>query len=103
MAADRERLKQRLPLLAYLGRHNWIARPAGTPQEFVGLCPLHRKAALPSMSTLGYSFDLALDIGLINHQGRDAFCRHVVFPCRRYGQIINLYGRSIGTAFPIPY
>ena len=43
MDADLEQLKQRLPLLAYLQRHNWTARPAGTPQEFVGLCPLHRE------------------------------------------------------------
>ena len=200
MDADLERLKQRLPLLAYLQRHNWIARPAGTPQEFVGLCPLHRESRpsfyvnacknlfychgcgrggdlirfvelflnLPfrqsiahlqqelapaagsqlleqtftfyqlqlhrysegarylaqrglhdpatieelgigyapggnlrrHLAALGYSFDLALDIGLINHQGRDAFCRRVIFPCRQHGQIINLYGRSIGTAYP---
>src|SRR5260370_7779337 len=52
------------------------------------------------LGTLGYSFDLLLDVGLINNQGRDAFCRRVIFPCRQYGQIINLYGRSIGTAFP---
>jgi DNA primase len=200
VSEDLERLKQRFPLLEYLQRHNWSARPAGTPQEFVGLCPLHRESRpsfyvnacknlfychgcgrggdlirfvelflnLPfrqsiahlqqelapaagsqlleqtvafyqlqlhrysegaryleqrglhdpatieelgigyapggnlrrHLATLGYSFDLALDIGLINHQGRDAFCRRVIFPCRQYGQIINLYGRSIGTAFP---
>jgi DNA primase len=197
---DLEQLKQRLPLLAYLQRHNWTARPAGTPQEFVGLCPLHRESRpsfyvnacknlfychgcgrggdlirfvelflnLPfrqsiahlqqeltpaagsqlleqavtfyqlqlqrysegaryleqrglqdpatieelgigyapggnlrrHLATLGYSFDLLLDMGLINNQGRDAFCRRVIFPCRQSGQIINLYGRSIGTAFP---
>ena len=38
--------------------------------------------------------------GLINSQGRDAFCRRVIFPCRQHGQIVNLYGRSIGAAFP---
>lgn len=42
MGGDLERLKQRLPLLEYLQRHNWTARPAGASQEFVGLCPLHR-------------------------------------------------------------
>jgi DNA primase len=42
MGEDLERLKQRLPLLEYLQRHNWNAHPAGTAQEFVGLCPLHR-------------------------------------------------------------
>ena len=52
------------------------------------------------LTALGYSFDLLLQIGLINSQGRDSFCRRVIFPCRQYGQILNLYGRSIGTAFP---
>src|ERR1019366_8584761 len=33
-------------------------------------------------------------------QGRDAFCHRVIFPCRQRGQIVNLYGRSIGAAFP---
>jgi DNA primase len=49
---------------------------------------------------LGYSFDLLLRTGLINHQGHDAFCRRVIFPCRQQGHVINLYGRSIGAAFP---
>lgn len=40
-----------------------------------------------------------IDTGLINPQGRDAFCRRVIFPCRQRGQIVNLYGRSIGAAF----
>ena len=48
----------------------------------------------------GYSFDLLVDTGLINAQGRDAFCRRVIFPCRHHGQIVNFYGRSIGRAFP---
>jgi hypothetical protein len=64
----------------------------------IGYAPggnLHRHLA-----TLGYSFESLLDIGLINTQGRDAFCGRVIFPCRRHGQVINLYGRSVGTAFP---
>jgi DNA primase len=52
------------------------------------------------LADFGYSFDLLLDTGLINSQGRDAFCRRVIFPCRQHGHIINLYGRSIGAAFP---
>jgi DNA primase len=48
----------------------------------------------------GYSFDWLLDQGLIHHPGRDSFCRRVIFPCRQRGQIVNLYGRSIGAAFP---
>jgi len=52
------------------------------------------------LAALGYSLDLLLDTGLINHQGRDAFCRRVIFPCRQQNQVVNLYGRSIGAAFP---
>ena len=52
------------------------------------------------LAALGYSFDLLLDSGLISSQGRDAFCHRVIFPCRQHGQIVNLYGRSIGAAFP---
>jgi DNA primase len=48
----------------------------------------------------GYSLDFLLQIGLINSQGRDAFCRRVIFPCSQHGKIVNLYGRAIGTAFP---
>ena len=36
-----QNLKQRLPLLEYLRRRNWTARPIGSHQEYVGLCPLH--------------------------------------------------------------
>ena len=52
------------------------------------------------LAGLGYSFDLLLRVGLINSQGRDAFCRRVIFPCCQQGQVVNLYGRSIGAAFP---
>jgi DNA primase len=52
------------------------------------------------LADFGYSFDLLLDTGLINSQGRDAFCRRVIFPCRQHSQVVNLYGRSIGAAFP---
>src|SRR6266567_7595915 len=43
---------------------------------------------------------LLLHAGLIDSQGRDAFCRRVIFSCRERGQIVNFYGRSIGAAFP---
>jgi DNA primase len=200
MTHDMERLKQRIPLLEYLQRHNWKPCHAGTRQELVGLCPLHQEVRpsfyvnahknlfychgcgrggdlirfvqlflhlpfrqsvahleqelmLASASQLleqavafyqlqlhrhpeatrylerrglhdpaiieelgigyapggtlrchlagwGYPFDLLFEAGLINNQGRDAFCRRVIFPCAQHGQIVNLYGRSIGTAFP---
>ena len=52
------------------------------------------------LAAMGYSFDLLLHAGLIDSQGRDAFCRRVIFSCRERGQIVNFYGRSIGAAFP---
>src|ERR1700681_448740 len=200
MSEDLEQLKQRLPLLEYLQRHNWTGNHVGTGDEFVGLCPLHadtqpsfyinarknlfychgcnsggdlirfvelskhlsfresiahlkHEIALAAESELldttaafyqvhlqrhpeateylqgrglhdpdlvaelglgyapggnlrrhladfGYSLDLLLRAGLINSQGRDAFCRRVIFPCYQQGRVINLYGRSIGAAFP---
>jgi len=58
------------------------------------------------LASLGYSFDLLLQTGLINGQGRDAFCRRVIFPLPQHGSIVNLYGRSVAAAFPhrlLPY
>lgn len=52
------------------------------------------------LATLGYTLDALLRAGLINNQGRDAFCRRVIFPYRQQNRIVNLYGRSIGAAFP---
>jgi DNA primase len=48
----------------------------------------------------GYSFDQLLESGLVTPQGRDTFCRRVIFPLRQRGVLVNLYGRSIGAAFP---
>src|SRR5215471_7385644 len=42
MDENLERLKQRIPLLEYLQRHNWKPCRAGPRQELVGLCPLHQ-------------------------------------------------------------
>ena len=53
------------------------------------------------LTGLGYSFDLLLRTGLVGNQGRDAFCRRLIFPLRQQGRVINLYGRSIGGAFPV--
>jgi DNA primase len=204
MDPDLEQLKQHLPMLEYLQRHNWKPRRRSARQEFVGLCPLHeetrpsfyvnacknlfychgcghggdlirfvelflhvsfrqsvahlqqelasraRSAAAAELlaqtaayyqlqlhrtsdaarylerrglrdsaiieelgigyapggrlrghlTAQGYPFDLLLHTGLIDNQGRDAFCRRVIFPCRQHGRIVNLYGRSIGAAFP---
>lgn len=200
MGTDLERLKQRIPLLEYLQKHNWNPRRAVASHEFVGLCPLHPESRpsfyvnanknlfychgcgrggdlirfvqlfldLPfsqsvahleqglesdgcplllsrahaffqlqlqrypeaarylqtrglrdpaiieelgigyapggnlrrHLAGMGHSFDLLLRTGLVDHHGRDAFCRRVIFPCRENGRIVNFYGRSIGAAFP---
>jgi DNA primase catalytic core len=52
------------------------------------------------LAAQGFSCDALRDTGLISPQGRDAFCRRVIFPCRQQEHIVNLYGRSIGAAFP---
>ena len=52
------------------------------------------------LTSLGYSSDLLRKTGLMGSEGRDAFCRRVIIPCREDGRIVNLYGRSIGAAFP---
>ena len=52
------------------------------------------------LTSQGCSFDALLAAGLIGRQGCDTFCRRVTFPCRQHGHIVNLYGRSIGAAFP---
>ena len=52
------------------------------------------------LADFGYSLDLLLRAGLINSQGRDTFCRRIIFPCHQQSRVINLYGRSIGAAFP---
>jgi hypothetical protein len=47
MYQELEQLKQRLPLLDYLRRSHWMARRAGDPAEFVGLCPAHSPTLPP--------------------------------------------------------
>ena len=88
----------RHPEAVYYLQQRGLRDPALIEELSIGYAPggnLRRHLA-----ALGYSFDRLLDAGLINQQGRDAFCRRVIFPCRRRGRIVNLYGRSIGAAFP---
>ena len=55
---------------------------------------------LRHLASSGYPLDLLLQAGLINGRCHDTFCRRVIFPCSQQGRVINLYGRSIGAAFP---
>lgn len=41
MQPELDALKNQVSVLEYLSRHHWQARPVGSHQEFVGLCPLH--------------------------------------------------------------
>lgn len=51
------------------------------------------------LTAQGYSFDGLRRIGLINVRGADALYQRIVFPLRQGEHIVNLYGRSIGSAF----
>lgn len=51
------------------------------------------------LTAQGYSIELLRRVGLINAQGADALYQRIVFPLHQNGHIINLYGRSIGSAF----
>lgn len=48
----------------------------------------------------GFPPDRLRHCGLMDPYGRDAFYRRVIFPCRHDHRIVNLYGRSVGAAFP---
>ena len=51
------------------------------------------------LTAQGYSFELLQIAGLINAQGADALYQRIVFPLRQGEHIVNLYGRSMGSAF----
>jgi DNA primase len=51
------------------------------------------------LTAQGYACDLLRRLGLINARGCDAFYQRVIFPCCQGGRVVNLYGRSLGTAF----
>ena len=52
-----------------------------------------------SLIAQGHSFAVLRRLGLINAQGADALYQRIVFPLYKGQQVINLYGRSIGSAF----
>jgi DNA primase catalytic core len=88
-----DRYSEALHYLKQRGLHNPV-----TIQELrIGYAP--GASLRRHLTDQGYSFDLLCRLGLLNSQGRDAFYRRVVFPCCQGGRVINLYGRSITTAF----
>ncbi len=51
------------------------------------------------LTAQGNSFDVLRRLGLIDTRGADALYQRIVFPLRQGEHIVNLYGRSIGSAF----
>lgn len=51
------------------------------------------------LTAQSYSFDQLRQVGLLNGSGSDALYQRIVFPLREGEHVVNLYGRSIGTAF----
>ena len=51
------------------------------------------------LTAQGHSFDVLQRFGLINARGADALYQRIVFPLQQGECIVNLYGRSIGSAF----
>lgn len=51
------------------------------------------------LTTEGFSLQALREAGLINAQGADALYQRVVFPLQQGQHVVNLYGRSIVTAF----
>jgi len=93
--------QQQLPrhpeALRYLERRG-VHDPALIEELRIGYAPggnLRRH-----LTDQGYSLESLQRADLVNLQGCDAFHRRVVLPCCQDTQVVNLYGRSIGTAFP---
>jgi DNA primase len=52
------------------------------------------------LTSMGYSFELLLQLRLIDQRGHDAFYRRIIFPCFDGGRFSNIYGRSIDNSAP---
>jgi len=80
MRHDLQAIKKQIPLLEYLRRRSWTARPVGSHGEFVGLCPLHAED-YPSFYV---------------NAGKDVFYCH---GCGRGGDIIRFVELSQNLTF----
>lgn len=80
MDENLERLKQQFPLLDYLRSRHWLARRAGHPPEFVGLCPFHQESK-PSF--------------YVNATKNLFYCHG----CGRGGDLIRFLQLSLGLSF----
>ncbi len=83
--------------MCYLNRRG-VHDPALIKELEIGYAPggcLRRH-----LTAQGYSLDLLRQSGLLNMQGSDAFYQRIVFPLREGEHVVNLYGRSVGAAFP---
>jgi DNA primase len=89
---------ERHPEAVHYLRRRGLRDPTLIEELAIGYAPggnLHRYLA-----ARGYGFDQLWRAGLINHQGLDRFRRRVILPLYQDGCVVNLYGRSIGAAFP---
>lgn len=82
--------------LSYLNQRG-VRDPALIQKLRIGYAP--GASLRRHLTAQGYSFDLLRRVGLLTSQGRDTFYGRVVFPCCQDGRTVNLYGRSLGTAF----
>jgi len=92
----RQQLDRYPEALDYLRRRG-LQDPALIAELGIGYAPggtLRR-----DLMAQGYSFAQLRSAGLLNAQGADALYQRIIFPLYQEGHIVNLYGRSIGTAF----
>jgi DNA primase len=83
-------------VMRYLQRRG-VLDPALIRELGIGYAP--GGALRRYLTAQGYSFDVLRRFGLINARGADALYQRIVFPLRQGEHIVNLYGRSIISAF----
>jgi DNA primase len=91
-----QQLDRRLEALDYLHRRG-VHDVALLRELGIGYAP--GGALRRYLTAQGYSFDVLRRLGLINARGADALYQRIMFPLRQGEHIVNLYGRSIGSAF----